>query len=253
MVRIVSRAEWGARPPKSPHRRIELPTSELWLHHTAGRESSGVKGLQQIQNFHMDGRGWKDIAYSFVVNRGVVYEGRGAGIAGAHTSGHNTISHAICVVGNFQTVAPADRDVTAVADLTRHGYLRGWWGRQLSGGHRQVGSTSCPGDRLYVLIPKINKLAVQQSAPPPASEEDVMPITDPTHVKKFQSILARSYPTRPDKGPPYAIGAIDGQIGPKTKAAIEDWQRRRGVTVNGTLDQVTAMDLYQHVILSKMS
>jgi hypothetical protein len=47
---IVSRADWGARSPKS-RSEISLPTARLWIHHTAGSER-GAAGMRSIQNTH---------------------------------------------------------------------------------------------------------------------------------------------------------------------------------------------------------
>jgi hypothetical protein len=153
-MRIVPRSEWGARAPRAVTR-ITLPTPRLWVHHTAGSER-GAAGMRSIQDFHMDGRGWNDIAYSFVVDDadGTIYEGRGAGVAGGHTEGDNSRSHAICVMGNFQDRAPHPRTLQSIVELARHGRDVGWWVPTL-GGHRDApgASTACPGGQLYAALP----------------------------------------------------------------------------------------------------
>lgn len=154
---IVSRSEWDARPPRYTNQ-IETPTAELWLHHTAS-PSGGAARVRAIQDFHVDKRGWSDIAYSFLINHeGTVFEGRGPGVAGGHTRGHNTVSHAICVLGNYDTVHPSQAALSAVVELARIGYERGWWPEKFTGGHRDASgaSTSCPGRNLYARIPEIN-------------------------------------------------------------------------------------------------
>lgn len=161
---IQSRAVWGALPPVRKHR-ITTPTPELWLHHTAG-SGSDETAMRQIQNFHMApppiGRGWSDIAYSFLIDNDPpdvdIFEGRGAGIAGGHTKGRNTVSHAICVIGNFTTHPPKDATLEAVIALAVHGFRQGWWRAGFSGGHRDApgAATSCPGDALHRLIPTLN-------------------------------------------------------------------------------------------------
>lgn len=167
--RIITRAEWGAAPP-TRRSTIALPTDELWLHHTAGALDAGGNGVwwddvAGIQDFHMrpvakGGRGWSDIAYSFLVGGGLVFEGRGAGVAGGHTRGHNTIGHAICVIGNYDVMVPQARDLEAVAWLMRHGRDRGWWG-ELTGAHRDASgaATSCCGDHLVARIPDLRRMA----------------------------------------------------------------------------------------------
>lgn len=74
-------------------------------------------------------------------------------------------------------------------------------------------------------------------------------VTSPEDVAYFQRILAADTPQRPGKGNPYPIHA-DGIIGPKTRAALEDWQARRGLTVTGTLSIATCCSLQSHANLS---
>ena len=159
-MEIIKREEWGARKPRRKHN-IPVPTRELWQHHTVG-DYRGAAGIRAIQDFHMDGRGWSDIAYSFVIDRRTlkVYEGRGFGVAGGHTKGHNTISHAICVTGNFDLYQPTDELLRKIAELIRYGYKLGKWPLKLTGGHRDVGNTACPGKYLYLAIPKINRYTI---------------------------------------------------------------------------------------------
>lgn len=155
--RIISRAAWGARPARS-RRSIATPTPRVWVHHTAGSER-GAAGVRSIQRFHQDVRGWSDIAYSFLVDDdGTIYEGRGVGIAGGHTKGDNSTSHAICLMGNFEDEQPTGAALAAAADLYAHGIASGWWADRL-GGHRDApgASTACPGRHLYGQLDRIRE------------------------------------------------------------------------------------------------
>jgi hypothetical protein len=122
----------------------------------------------------MDTRGWNDIAYSFLINHeGTIYEGRGPGIAGGHTQGHNTISHAICLLGNFDEDQPTVAAIRSTVELVRHGYAQGWWRAGFTGGHRDASgaSTSCPGKNLYRQLEATNKAISELDVPP--SEDDM--------------------------------------------------------------------------------
>jgi hypothetical protein len=167
-VRIVSRAEWGARPPRY-QKRIATPTRELWIHHS-GDNAKGAAGVRAIQRFHMDTRGWSDIAYSFLIDNdtGTIYEGRGWGIQGGHTRGHNTISHAICFMGNFEVITPTREALLAGTWLFHEGHRRRQWIR-VSGGHRDASgaSTSCPGRNLYRLLGALSIPPYKPPAPTP--------------------------------------------------------------------------------------
>ncbi|MCP5028192.1 MAG: hypothetical protein GY929_18095, partial [Actinomycetia bacterium] len=109
----------------------------------------------------MDGRGYLDVGYSFLIDPTtcIIYEGRGAGVDGGHTFGHNGISHGICVMGNFELVEPTDELLSTIALLVAHGHDNGWWPAELTGGHRDVGKTACPGQHLYDQIGTINARA----------------------------------------------------------------------------------------------
>ena len=157
-MNIIDRAGWNARAPlRVSH--IATPTPRLWLHHTAA-ESHGPGGVRSTQNYHMDTKGWADIGYSFLVDDdGSVYEGRGAGVAGAHTEGDNTGSHGIACMGDYGERPPTPAMLDAVVGLVVHGYRHRWWPGHLTGGHRDApgAQTACPGSTLYALIPDLNR------------------------------------------------------------------------------------------------
>ncbi len=172
---ITSRAEWGARSPKG-RKTIATPSRELWLHHSADG-AEGAAGMRATQRYHMEGRGYVDVAYSFCVDRftGEVFEGRGAGVRGGHTKSRNTRSHAICVFGNFEEInTPTAALIERLGELVALGHRLGWWPAGLSGGHRDVSSTACPGSSLYRVIPEINRVALR----PPGPATPLVPITE---------------------------------------------------------------------------
>ena len=152
-MRIITRAEWQARAPKS-ETPLALPTAKLILHHSAS-PSGGASRVRAIQDFHMDIRGWNDIAYHFLINhRGEIYEGRPTDVRGGATSGHNSDSHAICLLGNFDTATPSPEALASLVWLIQQFDV---WPPTISGGHRDYGDTSCPGNNLYPLIGDINR------------------------------------------------------------------------------------------------
>lgn len=171
-IDIITRFEWGAQKPKSVLRRINTPTDEVWLHHsvTAGFGPDAMRKLQLIAF----GRGFDDVSYSYAVDQlGYIYEGRGHGIEGAHTLGHNSISHGVVAIGNFDVDKPTDALINSLAGLIRHGSDLGWWKfPRYSGGHRDVANaaTACPGKNLYAQIKEINRKASYSPPPAPAPQ-----------------------------------------------------------------------------------
>lgn len=149
-VKITTRREWGARPPRCRDR-VSWPNGvDLWIHHlgegdgpsataSPSEEAAFARG---IQNFHMDNpnRHWCDIGYAYLIfESGRVYEGRGFEVEGAHSPGKNGEPSA-CLMGTYSTQEPTQAQRLAVWDLVNEidaGDLRG---------HRENTQTSCPGD-----------------------------------------------------------------------------------------------------------
>ena len=139
MVPIRSRSSWGARAPRS---RQTVPWSarqEVTLHYSYGPESQTPR---QIQAHHMDGNGWSDVGYNFLVDaEGVAYEGRGWTVVGAHAAPRNTQGIGICFIGRDGMTDAAKRTVIALYDEACRRA-----GRTLDRkGHKDINSTSCPG------------------------------------------------------------------------------------------------------------
>ena len=137
--------------------------------------------LRSIYAYHVKSRGWSDIGYNFLVDRfGRIWEGRYGGIdqpvVGAHTLNYNDYSFAMSAIGNFETVQPTDAMLRAYGQLfawklSLHGVNpastsqkigRGTF--QAINGHRDAGSTACPGKYLYAQLPLIRQYA-SQAAP----------------------------------------------------------------------------------------
>jgi hypothetical protein len=160
-ARYVTRAAWGARPPKdAPLVLLPSAVDTIVFHYTAAlsdtRENHAdcsvrVRG---VQAFHQQGRGWNDIAYNFLVcKHGYIFEGRGIDAKSAATGSANGHTLAVCFLG-------ADRDdrddVTsagraALVEVTRWIIQRRPTARYFRG-HRDFMSTSCPGGEIHAYI-----------------------------------------------------------------------------------------------------
>lgn len=157
MQRVIPRAEWGARYDAG-FGPAPVPATEVWLHHSATVPSpDDVMTVRQLEQIGQDRFGG-GISYTFVVTpSGRIFEGHGVGRRGAHTAGHNTQGRAICLAGNYEITPVTDAQLDAIRWLLRHGRDQRWWtAARLTGGHRDVSQTLCPGQRAYDLIPLIN-------------------------------------------------------------------------------------------------
>ena len=151
-MRLVPRLAWRARPPRA-RRRIPGPVEGVAIHWEGPPLGSFPHSLcagkvRAIQRFHMDARGWDDIAYSAVVcPHGYVFEGRWIGIrtAANGTSYGNNRYYAVCYLGGqgdpFTTAGK--RGVNdAIAALRRAG------ARRAVRPHSWFRPTLCPGNAI---------------------------------------------------------------------------------------------------------
>jgi len=147
-AQLVTRQEWGARDPKSITRLISGKVTSHWEGPHMGvfpHESCDDK-VRGIQNFHMDSRGWSDIAYNAVAcPHGYVFEGRGRGVKSAAngTTAGNAGAFAICYLGGEgdEFTEAGKRAMKAGGDwLTFAGSARN--------SHRDWKATACPGDAI---------------------------------------------------------------------------------------------------------
>ena len=156
-VRLITRAEWGARAPKSW---TKINASYGSTGHWEGPElgwpwghASCFSKVRGIQNFHMDSRGWEDIAYSGVTcGHGYVFEGRGPGkrTAANGTNVGNNTAYALCYLGGIDDGFTDEGELAMAAGFN---WLQSEGGAgPHRNGHRDWKSTVCPGDEIYTWI-----------------------------------------------------------------------------------------------------
>jgi hypothetical protein len=125
---------------------------------------------QATRRFHMNTRGWKDIAYSFSCCKHYVLEGRGPRKAQAAQPGGNTTWYSCTfMTGPGEAIHPGQ--VENFRQL--RAWLRGTYGVAAAiRPHSSFVSTGCPGDILRRMI------ADGTLTRPPQSEEDDLPYTE---------------------------------------------------------------------------
>lgn len=105
---VQRRSGWSAAPVVAS--RLD-PMGRIWrvtVHHSAmyfrdQSVASAAAQIRQIQREHMQGRGYADIGYHYLIDpAGRIWEGRDPRWQGAHARGeHNQGNLGICVLGNF--------------------------------------------------------------------------------------------------------------------------------------------------------
>lgn len=218
--RVISRAEWGARAQVCTPDTARTLVGVV-LHHTAGPNeySSVAEAMQQIRNdqrYHIEGRGWCDIGYNFIVDKwGNIYEGRADSLTkpviGVHAGGFNTGTVGISMLGSYGTVNPAPAVQESVAQIAAwrlreyhrdpagsHVYhtLGGENSKYPAGtnvtlpvvfAHRDVGNTACPGNAGYATLPHVRNRARQLAGP-----SLVNPAVSPTSAVGGSNFTLRS-------------------------------------------------------------
>ena len=188
---IVPRSGWGAEdcPPRTAPDYGEVRAA--FVHHTVTANDytreEAPDAVLAICRFHRNSNGWNDIGYNFLVDRfGTIYEGRAGGIdrpvIGAQAQGYNAQSTGIANLGTYSSVGQTPEALNAMAALIR-------WKLPIEGaptagtttmisaggssnrypagqevtverviGHRDTGSTACPGSALYAQLPELRSL-----------------------------------------------------------------------------------------------
>ena len=194
---IITRADWHAdesirRAPPYYADGIHLAI----VHHTAGSNSyskaQSASIVRAIELYHVQGNGWNDIGYNFLVDKyGQIFEGRYGGITrpviGAHAKGFNSGSVGIAVIGDYgsTSISPAARaalvsliawrlDLAHVDPLSKVVRVSAGNPRYPAGtavtlnaisGHRDVYPTSCPGASLYAQLPSLRTAVAKTGLP----------------------------------------------------------------------------------------
>jgi len=153
---LIPRARWATAGIRSNHRAMR-GVNRITVHHTGNHKGFAGKSdreiVRMIDRYHREERRWSSIGYHFIVGRnGEVFEGRPAHIQGAHVSSNNRHNLGVSVIGDFNQRLPGKQQLAALAAFLddrrhEHGVSRG-----RIYGHRDLGQTVCPGDRLHAWL-----------------------------------------------------------------------------------------------------
>ena len=174
-IKVFTRRDWGARPPKSPYADLG-PLRTAVIHHggPVGAPrwtfASAAQTCRSWQDYHMDVQGWSDIGYHFLIDGlGRIYLGRPADALGAHVLKQNTGRIGINFMqdGRFHGLSYPQRRTLRKLFRVRHDklglpslkYLANKPGDFGVLGHREVPGqfTECPGREILDDLHKIIK------------------------------------------------------------------------------------------------
>jgi hypothetical protein len=171
---MISQDEWRADLPAPNYERIYTETKNIIIHHSAGSNSEAnyTDVVRNIYTYHTETREWDDIGYNYLIApNGTIYAGRDPGeysqdmVQGAHFSGNNAHTLGICVLGNYEEVIVPDTAYQSLQKLVTWKCAKDSLQPLLTAshplnnklpviaGHSDGGSTLCPGEYLYELLP----------------------------------------------------------------------------------------------------
>ena len=165
-------AEWGARPPNGTIQVLDHKPTYIVVHHTAGGNSNdfslahAFQISRDIQNFHMDGRGWIDTGQQLTNSRGghitegrhrslEILDGGTRHVMGANVGNHNSEVIGIENEGLYSSVNVTQQLWDSLVRLVA--YIAQKYGIPTSQikGHRDFNATECPGQVLYGRLPEL--------------------------------------------------------------------------------------------------
>ena len=171
---IVSRDQWGARPPNHDTvnefgfatsatdlawYRYPDPLADAYntvaIHHSAIPLDTN-ETMSSIQDLHMDTNQWADVGYHYVIDKdGILYEGRDIQVRGASVAGYNIGTIGVCVMGNFEVDLPLDIQLTKLQQLVN--WLATTYTLTHLAAHHEFNPESlCPGKNM---LPYLDSLA----------------------------------------------------------------------------------------------
>lgn len=189
-LNIIPREAWGA----DENYKYDAEGKDLWeeeyytpqkfvIHHTAGEGNNQdpMAAVRAIHYWHSISKGWGDIGYNYLIDsQGNIYEGRrgGDGVVAGHAYMRNRNTIGIAIIGCYDDTAnncntPDKLTAATQASLNKLIAVKArefnidplgkddFHGETLANviGHRDVGSTVCPGNLIYNQLQQTKQLA----------------------------------------------------------------------------------------------
>jgi N-acetylmuramoyl-L-alanine amidase len=86
-------------------------TTDFIIVHCSATSPSMDIGKEEITDWHVNGNGWLNLGYHYVIRRcGIIEVGRPLDVVGSHVYGYNSRSVSVCLVGGVEEdkVTPSD-------------------------------------------------------------------------------------------------------------------------------------------------
>ena len=150
--KIVSRAEWNAKPPILSRMRNQQP-DEIVIHHTGVKQQPQVsleQKLRGLQSFSQGKKKWGDSPYHFYIGvSGRIGEARNIAYAGDTNTKYDVMNRIQVVVeGHFDKERPNEKQLASLRRLVSWLTSKYLIPSDKITGHGDHVSTDCPGKNL---------------------------------------------------------------------------------------------------------
>ncbi|WP_264778171.1 peptidoglycan recognition protein family protein [Deinococcus aetherius] len=254
---VASCAAWGASAPTEAITLLSSRPRMVIVHHTASPNTTDLSQTQayrlarSIQQSHF-ARGWIDSGQQFTISRGgYVTEGRHRSIEavqggrqhvrGAQCEGFNDVSIGIENEGTYTSTTPPTALYNQLVKLCAYICQQYAIPSTSIYGHRDFVDTTCPGDGLYALLPRLRRDVAA------ALGEAARPWPLVRQGDRNEATWSVQYLLR-------ARGqnvVSDGDFGPATDMAVRAFQTGVGITSDGIVGPQTWERLIVTVRLGK--
>lgn len=254
IVGFETRADCGLRRPKSFSRRIAPNKGGIAVHY--GGPAQKLDGHAECkrrwkgwQGFHMDERGWSDLAYTMgVCDHGFAFAGRGAGVrtaANGTNAGNDSFYAVVWLGGDGEQPSALAQD--AIEWCIQELRVNGGAGTSVRP-HRSFRSTSCPGGPLVAFSATVDRQTITTSETINQEDEDEMTIKQGDSgpvVGLIQQCLVNES-ALVGRPPPLPRYGADLDFGAETALAVKRYQDAAKVPVTGVVDGITAALLFRY-------
>ena len=237
-------------------------TERIIVHHADAVNCTA----EQIHQWHLN-KGWSGAGYHFLVRKnGKIYRLRPEDKIGAHAGGSNYNSIGICFEGNFEVEKMNNEQITAGKVLIR--YLKDKYKINTVQKHKDVCATSCPG--INFPFDEITKEGILNNIKKIKKDNIVLEYqkafneTYPYHEKLVEDGI-KGVKTKASfnnvfiiKGKKNALIkwmqsrlkakgfnlTLDGIFGKQTEKAVKEFQKLKGLKVDGIVGKNTINELF---------
>ena len=195
----VNRKGWLCPQDENVSSRSLTTVTHLIIHHSAAHNVSSdfAAVVRTYWDWHVNGNGWDDIGYNWLVDpNGVLYKGRAwktetqENVLGAHNSGKNSGTAGICFIGNYVSSIPSDEGLNMISRIsafladkyeidpvgTSYHAAIDAVNDNITGHGQSGGGTACPGTQIINRMPDIRLLTQSKIV-----DVDAAPVVDYTY------------------------------------------------------------------------